>query len=203
MPLPWLCWFASLSNEDACIRNRLRPAINGRFVVSITSPGPRVRRTVCVIRHWLNKDGMKTGWLYAIDLGTAGSGANDYRTAIATCQDTSVHSADLLKRCQAIWRGPRSRVLRTLINLDPTAGRMVRSDLLIRSPLAALIIAPRHHALNGHERFERPWLVVGRAGRLDAVILWGSCGRRGHAGDADGMNPRTVTHFVSLFLRTS
>ena len=103
-----------------------------------------MRRTVCVIRHWLNKDGMKTGWLYAIDLGTADGGANDYRTAIATCQDTSVHSADLLKPLSGNLAGPTGQGVADLINLDPTARRIVRSDLLIRSPLAALIIAPRH-----------------------------------------------------------
>jgi hypothetical protein len=34
------------------------------------------------------QDGMKSGFFYAMNIGTAGEGGNGYRSAIASCQDT-------------------------------------------------------------------------------------------------------------------
>ena len=48
--------------------------------------------------------------------------------------------------------------------------RLVDGDLLVRTPLTSLVVAPRHHALDRHQRLERPRLIVGGAGRLDAVV---------------------------------
>src|SRR6059036_4159187 len=66
-------------------------------------------------------DGMKSGWFYAIDIGTAGGGGNAYRTAIATCQDTGVHSGDSLQPLSGNLSGPTVQGVADLINLDPDA----------------------------------------------------------------------------------
>jgi hypothetical protein len=66
-------------------------------------------------------DGMKAGWIYAIDLGSTGGGADEYRTAIATCQDTTFHFADLLTPLSGNRAGATIQGVADLINLDPTA----------------------------------------------------------------------------------
>lgn len=66
-------------------------------------------------------DVMKSGWFYAIDIGTAGGGGNAYRTAIATCQDTGVHSGDSLQPLSGNLSGPTVQGVADLINLDPDA----------------------------------------------------------------------------------
>jgi hypothetical protein len=67
------------------------------------------------------QDGMKSGWFYAIDIGTAGGGANAYRTAIATCQDTAVHIGESLQPLSGNLNGPTVQGVADLINLDPEA----------------------------------------------------------------------------------
>ncbi|PYR25191.1 MAG: hypothetical protein DMF98_13055, partial [Acidobacteria bacterium] len=64
-------------------------------------------------------DVMKSGWFYAIDIGTAGGGGNAYRTAIATCQDTPVHWGDWLQPLSGNLSGPTVQGVADLINLDP------------------------------------------------------------------------------------
>jgi hypothetical protein len=68
------------------------------------------------------QDGMKSGFFYAIDLGTAGEGANAYRSAIATCQDPAPpHFGDILKPLTGSLKGPTVQGVADLINLDPKA----------------------------------------------------------------------------------
>jgi hypothetical protein len=66
-------------------------------------------------------DPMKAGRIYAIDLGPIGGGAFEYRTAIATCQDTRVHGGELLKPLSGNRAGATVQGVADLINLDPTA----------------------------------------------------------------------------------
>ena len=66
-------------------------------------------------------DRMKAGWIYAIDLGPTGGGAYDYRTAIATCQDTGVRVMELLRPLSGNRAGATVQGVADLINLDPTA----------------------------------------------------------------------------------
>jgi hypothetical protein len=66
-------------------------------------------------------DGMKSGWFYAIDIGTAGGGGNAYRTAIATCPETAVRMGDSLQPLSGILSGPTVQGVADLINLDPDA----------------------------------------------------------------------------------
>jgi hypothetical protein len=77
------------------------------------------------------QDGMKSGWLYAIDIGTAGGGANAYRTAIATCQGTVVNIGESLQPLSGNLNGPTVQGVADLINLDPNAkwanGRVINS----------------------------------------------------------------------------
>jgi hypothetical protein len=67
------------------------------------------------------QDAMKSGWLYAIDIGTAGGGGNAYRTAIATCQDTPVFIGDRVLPLSGNLHGPTVQGVADLINLDPDA----------------------------------------------------------------------------------
>lgn len=68
------------------------------------------------------QDGMKSGFFYAINLGTAGEGASSYRSAIATCHDTPPpHFGDLLQPLTGNLRGPTVQGVADLINLDPNA----------------------------------------------------------------------------------
>ena len=66
-------------------------------------------------------DGMKAGWIHAIDLGPSGGGTSEYRTAIATCQDTSIHFGDILQPLSGNRAGATIQGVADLINLDPTA----------------------------------------------------------------------------------
>ena len=67
------------------------------------------------------QDGMKSGFFYAIDLGT-GEGADGYRSAIATCQDTPpVFIGSSLQPQPGNLKGPTVQGVADLINLDPNA----------------------------------------------------------------------------------
>jgi hypothetical protein len=66
-------------------------------------------------------DGMKAGWIYAIDLGSAGGGAYDYRTEIATCTDARLFLGQALKPLSGNRAGATVQGVADLINLDPTA----------------------------------------------------------------------------------
>jgi len=66
-------------------------------------------------------DGMKAGWFYAIDIGTAGGGGNAYRTAIATCHETPVLMGSSLQPLSGMLSGPTVQGVADLINLDPDA----------------------------------------------------------------------------------
>jgi len=66
-------------------------------------------------------DGMKSGWFYAIDIGTAGGGGNAYRTAIATCHETPVLMGSSLQPLSGMLSGPTVQGVADLINLDPDA----------------------------------------------------------------------------------
>jgi hypothetical protein len=66
-------------------------------------------------------DGIKAGWIYAIDLGPTGGGAFEYRTAIATCEDARGHFTDLLRPLSGNRAGATVQGVADLINLDPTA----------------------------------------------------------------------------------
>ena len=68
------------------------------------------------------QDGMKSGFFYAINLGTDSQGAGAYRSAIATCQDTPTpHYGDLLEPLTGNIKGPTIQGVADLINLDPNA----------------------------------------------------------------------------------
>jgi len=67
------------------------------------------------------QEGMKAGWVYAIDIGTAGEGGNAYRSAIATCQETPVFLGDVLRPLLGNLKGPTVQGVADLINLDPNA----------------------------------------------------------------------------------
>jgi hypothetical protein len=65
--------------------------------------------------------GVKAGWFYAIDIGTAGQGVDAYRTAIATCQETPVFYGDVLRPLLGNLKGPTVQGVADLINSDPNA----------------------------------------------------------------------------------
>ena len=66
--------------------------------------------------------GTKSGWFYAVELPGAGGGGSNYRTAIATCQETPLlHIGDFLKPLGGDLKGPTVQGANDLINLDPTA----------------------------------------------------------------------------------
>jgi hypothetical protein len=68
------------------------------------------------------QDGMKSGFFYAINLGTAGEGASAYRSAIATCQDTPAPIfGDFVQPLTGNLKGPTVQGVADLINLDPNA----------------------------------------------------------------------------------
>ena len=69
--------------------------------------------------------------------------------------DRSLHPL-LVRRIRAVDRGDLQR--------------FVDRDLLVGSPLAAAIVAARHHALDRHQRLEGAWTVVGRAWHRDAGV---------------------------------
>jgi hypothetical protein len=66
------------------------------------------------------RDGTKSGWVYAIDIGTAGGGGAAYRTAIATCQDRRVYLGDRLQPLSGNLTGPTVQGVADLINLEIT-----------------------------------------------------------------------------------
>jgi hypothetical protein len=67
------------------------------------------------------QEGMKSGFFYAVDIGTAGQGASAYRAAISTCQTTSIHWGDQLQALSGNSKGPTVQGVADLINLDPYA----------------------------------------------------------------------------------
>jgi hypothetical protein len=68
------------------------------------------------------QDGMKSGFFYAINIGTAGEGAASYRSAIATCQDAPPPVyLDFLQPLTGNLKGPTVQGVADLINLDPNA----------------------------------------------------------------------------------
>lgn len=69
------------------------------------------------------QDGMKSGFFYAVDIGNAGGGAGNYRSAIATCPPTpvDVHWGDILQPLTGNLNGPTVQGVADLINLDPNA----------------------------------------------------------------------------------
>jgi hypothetical protein len=68
------------------------------------------------------QDGMKSGFFYAINLGTAGEGGSGYRSAIASCQDIPLaHWGDFLQPLTGNLKGPTVQGVADLINLDPKA----------------------------------------------------------------------------------
>jgi hypothetical protein len=68
------------------------------------------------------QDGMKWGFFYAVNLGTAGDGAAAYRTAISTCQEVPPpHFGDFLQPLPGDLKGPTVQGVADLINLDPSA----------------------------------------------------------------------------------
>ncbi len=66
-------------------------------------------------------DVIKSGWFYAIDIGTAGGGGNAYRTAIATCQEPTVHAFESVQPLSGNLSGQTVQGVADLINLDPDA----------------------------------------------------------------------------------
>jgi hypothetical protein len=79
------------------------------------------------------QDGMKSGWLYAVDIGTAGGGGNAYRTAIANCQNTPVYVGESLQPLSGNLTGPTVQGVADLINLDPNAAWEPWSKQVINS----------------------------------------------------------------------
>lgn len=68
------------------------------------------------------QDGMKSGFFYAVQFGTTGKGADSYRSAIATCQDTPPPIyGDLLQPLSGNLKGPTVQGVADLIKLDPNA----------------------------------------------------------------------------------
>lgn len=68
------------------------------------------------------QDGIKPGWFYAIDTGTAGAGVDAYRSAIASCQENApIHFGDVLRPLMGDLRGPTVQGVADLMNLDPNA----------------------------------------------------------------------------------
>jgi hypothetical protein len=67
------------------------------------------------------QEGMKSGFFYAIDIGTAGQGGSAYRSAISKCQTVSIHWGDILQPLTGNLKGPTAQGAADLINLDPAA----------------------------------------------------------------------------------
>ena len=116
-------------------------------------------------------DGMKAGWFYAIDIGTAGGGGNAYRTAIATCHETPVLMGSSLQPLSGMLSGPTVQGVADLINLDPDAKWDPLKGVInscAPSPSCGSV-SPRLVAIAvfDPERFEsslinsgQPWLVI-------------------------------------------
>ena len=67
------------------------------------------------------QEGAKSGFFFAIDIGTAGEGASAYRSAIANCQTATVHYGDQLRPLTGNLKGPTVQGVADLINRDPDA----------------------------------------------------------------------------------
>jgi hypothetical protein len=68
------------------------------------------------------QDGLRSGFFYAVDIGTVGEGGNAYRTAIATCQqEARIFFGDTLQPLSGNLNGPTVQGVADLINLDPDA----------------------------------------------------------------------------------
>ena len=91
------------------------------------------------------QDGMKSGFFYAINIGTAGQGASAYRAGIATCYQTSIHWGDELQPLTGNMKGPTVQGVADLINLDPSAEWDPVSKSVINScaPLSCGSTSPR------------------------------------------------------------
>jgi hypothetical protein len=111
------------------------------------------------------QDGLTSGRLYAIDLGTTGV-ANAYRTAIATCGDTMVHFMDRLQPLSGNLSGFTVQGVADLINLDPDAVWDPGSSKVIKScaPLTCGPVSPRIVAIPVFDpaRFEASLIYAGQ-----------------------------------------
>jgi hypothetical protein len=106
------------------------------------------------------QDGMKSGFFYAINLGTAGEGADSYRSAIATCQPATIHYGDPLEPLTGNLRGPTVQGVADLISLDPFAmwDPEIRTVMYSCAPSCAPV-SPRIVTVVAFdpERYERSW----------------------------------------------
>lgn len=104
------------------------PLSDSDIYVPLTDPGftgftlPRDLGLLLTLKIADPQDGMESGFFYAVNIGTAGEGANGYRSAIATCQDTPLpHYGDQLQPLTGNMKGPTVQGVADLINLDPNA----------------------------------------------------------------------------------
>lgn len=65
--------------------------------------------------------GMKPGWFFAIDVGSAGGAGSAYRTAIASCEAVPVAIGDFVPLLSGNRHGPTIQGVADLLALDPTA----------------------------------------------------------------------------------
>jgi hypothetical protein len=123
------------------------------------------------------QDGMKSGFFYAIDIGTAGGGADNYRSAIATCQQTPpIFFGDLLQPLTGNLTGPTVQGVADLINLDPNAvwDPATRSVINSCAPSASCgQVSPRIVAIVAFNPvwLERSWWHGGQPQLLAANII--------------------------------
>lgn len=109
------------------------------------------------------QDQMRSGFFYAIDLGTA-QGGNDYRSAIASCQDVlPPFFGSQLQSLGGDLKGPTVQGVADLINLDPTAEWDPVSNTVINScaPSPACgTVSPRVVTVVAFDPlwYERSWL---------------------------------------------
>ena len=83
---------------------------------------PRDLGLLLVLKIADPQDGMKSGFFYAINIGSSGEGASHYRAAIATCQDAPPPVyLDFLQPLTGNLKGPTVQGVADLINLDPNA----------------------------------------------------------------------------------
>ena len=118
------------------------------------------------------QDGMKSGWFYSIDLGTTGGGAEAYRTAIATCQDTRVFIGDELQPLSGKLAGPTVQGIADLINLDPEATWDREKHAIVDScaPSASCgLVSPRVVAIPVFDPARFEWSLI-NSGRPQLVI---------------------------------
>jgi hypothetical protein len=96
--------------------------------VTLSEPGftgfrlPRDLGLLLTLKIADPQEGMKSGFFYAVNIGTAGQGGNVYRSAIATCQDQPIlHYGDFLQPLTGNLKGPTVQGVADLINQDPSA----------------------------------------------------------------------------------